>query len=54
MEELTRKMRNLISDNTTVENINAITYTDFDGHTKTGVEAITEMGADLGTLNPNE
>lgn len=54
MEEFIRKMQDLISNNTTVTNISAITYTDFDGHTKTGVEAITEMGADLGTLNPNE
>lgn len=54
MEELTRKMQNLIGDNSTVKNINAITYTNFDGRTETGTEALVYMGADLGTLNPNE
>lgn len=54
MEEFTKKMRYLISDNNIVRNISALTYTDFDGHTSTGVNSIVEMGADLGTLNPNE
>lgn len=54
MEELIKKMRNLSIDSQTVSDLNHITYTDFDGRTKTGINALTHMGADLGTLNPNE